>query len=177
MAKSNLTRRRVYKGTVDNGAGRVPGKSGRSRTTLEWTLCNLEKAPGGTDPEKSCGLRRGSLGGPARKGKKYLPSPTSPTGPAPISCPGLPTAELSGKANGEGAHARRRWTRAPGQSQVGEWRAGPEGLMEGIRVWIPAPDPRTSSPAPCGCYRLINLPVKNVYCMKCRWFIDKDRTV
>lgn len=94
LAKSNWTQRRVYKGTVDNGTGRVPGKSGRSRTTREWTLCNLEKAPGGTDPEKSCGLRRGSLGDlPGRERRPAFPHltiqprphllPRPPDGPAP----------------------------------------------------------------------------------------------
>lgn len=140
-------------------------------------LYNLEKAPRGKGLEKSCGLGRGSLGGPAGKGMEYLYSPSSPSTPTPISCPCLPKARLSWAANGDGAYARGRCTWGPAQSQVGEWRAGPEGLMEDIPgidscLWCLYIFSSTLL-----LLQGLNLPVTNACYMECRWLIDKDRAV
>lgn len=62
------------------------------------------------------------------------------------------------------------------QSRGSGWSPGLQGDGS-IQALIPASDFCTFSPQPCCSCRLTNLPVKNVYYVECRWFIDKGRAV
>lgn len=107
--------------------------------------------------------------------------PTSPSTPHPhLSLP-PPNCQTQWKAEDEGLSCKLTCT----SLHSAEWRERGLGL-KGLKEDIPGIDSNLQvffflnfafSLQPCCFSRLINLPVKNVYSVECRWFIDKDRAV